>query len=165
MDRKNLDKCQPGSSLKMRLEYYTFPVPESGCWIWMGSTGRNGYGQIHERRNRKQIAFAVHRLAWELHCGKIPTGMLICHRCDIKTCINPDHLFLGSYADNINDSIKKGRRTYNNSGTKNPRAKLNLSNVREIRASKEKIQKLADKYGVNNTQISRIRLYKTWRDI
>lgn len=80
-------------------------VESEGCWIWVGSVGSRGYGQM--RCNRKQKT--AHRLAWELANGEIPTGLHVCHRCDNKLCVRVDHLFVGTAADNMHDRDRKGR--------------------------------------------------------
>jgi hypothetical protein len=82
-------------------------VDENGCWIWNRATYPYGYG--HTARNRGN-GYA-HRVAWEIANGAtIPDGMCICHSCDVPSCVNPDHLFLGTHLDNVYDSIRKGRR-------------------------------------------------------
>lgn len=83
------------------------PVTETGCWIWTASIGGGGYGQIGSG-GRKQPLLA-HRASWQIHFGQIPDGMQVCHKCDVKLCVNPDHLFLGSQIDNMQDMIRKGR--------------------------------------------------------
>ena len=78
----------------------------SGCWLWTGYIDKtNGYGCITIKRKTKK----VHRVSWELVNGSIPKGMCICHHCDVRNCINPKHLFLGTHADNRKDCVKKGR--------------------------------------------------------
>src|SRR5947208_683071 len=76
-----------------------------GCWIWLGVAKHNGYGQI--KVYKKYIR--AHRLAYELFNGKIPLGSLICHTCDIPSCVNPEHLWLGTHVENALDMVKKGR--------------------------------------------------------
>ncbi len=90
----------PGT-LQSRSEFVT----ESGCQIWMGGCFGSGYGEIYV----DGIGIGAHRAAWLCHRGPIPHGLLVLHRCDVRPCINPDHLFLGTHADNVADMIRKGR--------------------------------------------------------
>ena len=78
---------------------------ESGCLLWNGATKGQGYGAIRARRGTMR----VHRVAWELAHGPIPPGLSVCHRCDVKLCLNVEHLFLGTHAENMADMVKKGR--------------------------------------------------------
>ena len=80
--------------------------PELGnCWIWTGCKSHNGYGMITVNGSSKRI----HRASWEIHNGPIPEGMLICHHCDNPPCVRPDHLFLGTTQNNVDDKFNKGR--------------------------------------------------------
>ena len=88
-----------------RFEEHTIPEPMGGCWLWSGACSSSGYGGFWV--NKRMIA--AHRWAYEHFVGPIPAGMCVCHKCDIKSCCNPDHLFLGTYADNAHDCVKKGR--------------------------------------------------------
>jgi hypothetical protein len=77
----------------------------SGCWLWTGALNTKGYGQFPTGS-----AYLVHRLAYRFAHGSVPHGRLVLHRCDVRSCVNPDHLFLGSALDNVADMIAKGRR-------------------------------------------------------
>src|SRR5512146_713911 len=98
-------RCPPHWTLRQRLEHYSIADPSSGCILWVGNTGKNGYGML----NWQNQPWLAHRLAWmDLH-GRIPSGMNVLHRCDVRACINPAHLFLGTTADNMRDRREKER--------------------------------------------------------
>ena len=129
------------------------------CWEWTGSLS-SGYGQCYF--NKK--VHRAHRVSFELHCGPIPHGMHVLHRCDNRKCINPRHLFLGTNSDNVADMIAKGRQRHRGmKGDEHPRSKLSSADVAAIRAETGVTQvSLAEKYGVCSQQISRIVRRKHW---
>lgn len=107
-----------------------------GCWEWQGVISRFGYGLL--RIGSKWAR--VHRISWEIHFGQIPEGIFVCHHCDNRKCVRPDHLFLGTAQDNIRDMVSK-KRDVNSThpelhprGETHGRAVLNDNLVRQIRA-------------------------------
>lgn len=132
------------------------PVPESGCWLWTGSCFYDGYGQV----NYLDQPMGAHRLSWFFHNGEIPDGKFVLHRCDVKSCVNPNHLFLGTHGDNMRDMVAKGR---NPKGVGPFAVKLTERAVRFIRRSKRKQKALAKMFGVAQNTISEIQLRKTWK--
>ncbi len=91
--------CHPSWSLADRIAYYSKPEPLTGCHIWQVAL-LHGYGILRYRGRYHQ----AHRLAWSLKNGPIPDGMILCHRCNVRRCVNPDHLALGTRADNNADT-------------------------------------------------------------
>lgn len=95
-------------SILERFESYISPEPNSGCWLWTASLDRKGYGHMVVDGR----LMPAHRLAYERYVGPIPAGLLACHKCDVRCCVNPDHLFIGTHADNMQDMVRKGRGRY-----------------------------------------------------
>lgn len=154
-------------SVKDRLLSHVIVNEKSGCWEWQGSK-RNGYGRmiIGSRTDGSRKSESAHRISFEIFCGQIPDGMEICHRCDNPSCINPDHLFLGTRQDNINDRQRKGRNIYF-IGEEQPRAKLTKKSVKDARWERAiygtSFQSLADKYGVSKKTMLNAIKGVTWK--
>jgi HNH endonuclease len=134
------------------------PEPFSGCWLWTGSITGAGYGRIKTGGFRMD----AHRAAFVLFRGKIPSGLFVLHKCDVKLCVNPDHLFLGTGTDNMRDCLKKGRAAIRE---KHGCAKLNWSDVTEIRNSNESQKSLSERYCVSQSHISEIKAGRFWQPI
>jgi hypothetical protein len=145
-----------------------------GCWLWTGK-GRQefGYGVIGTdesglSRNASRV-LAAHRAAWKLTHGPIPKGMSVCHQCDNPRCVRPDHLFLGTQRDNIQDAARKGRMHRPvMRGEKNRNSRLTTADVIAIRSEREKgrtQQSIADQFGITQAQVSAIVLRKQWREL
>lgn len=141
------------------------PEPNSGCWIWMGSIKPNGYGNSKVERTR--AGEMAHRKSWRLHKGPVPEGLLVLHKCDVRCCVNPDHLFLGTYSDNLNDMVSKGRNKPNDLfGEDNPAAKLTAEAVSAIRSQPKRygyFRAMARTYGVSACAIADVYYGRTWK--
>lgn len=128
-------------------------APEQ-CWPWRGDKNHRGYGRFREKM--------THRLAYELVKGPIPEGLIVRHRCDNPPCCNPDHLLVGTYADNTDDAVERNRLpTGERSGT----AKITVEQVRYIRANPDNLTRaaLVQRFGLSKCYISAIRSGKVWR--
>lgn len=141
---------------------------ENGCWEWTGEKDMQGYGMVRILPHKdcpdiKRIK--GHRLSWMLFNGPLPMHLLICHKCDRRSCVNPEHLFLGTQKDNMRDCIKKGRHMH---GIGHVWAKLNPEKVREIRKLKAEGQtydQLSAKFAVHRITIAQVIQQKTWKEV
>ena len=124
---------------------------EEECWLWTASLRDGQYGSI---KVDGKTEFA-HRASWFLHHGTWPDGLLL-HKCDTPLCVNPHHLSVGSHQDNVDDMFRKGREN-KAFGFALPHTKLTEEQVLNIRSSSENQYKLAEKYGVGQGTISRIK--------
>ncbi len=150
-----------GNSVADRFVARILVDPFSGCALWRGSKTPKGYGHL---RVGKDIKIA-HRLAWELFRGPIPAGLHVLHRCDNSQCVRPDHLFLGTNADNVADKVSKGRQAKGDilRPTKpRPHAKLTPESVYAIRAAVGPQTKIAKEFGVCQMTVSDIKARKRW---
>lgn len=147
-----------GKMIEERIASGCQPIPIAGCSIWAGYSTHDGYGRIRHKGRMK----LVHRIAFELRFGPIPKGAMVCHRCDVRSCCNPAHLFLGSNKDNMLDMRAKGRQSR---GASRPSAKLTLQQAAEIReraASGETVRSLGAFYGVGKSTVSRVVRGEGW---
>lgn len=134
----------------------------NGCWLWTKGLNHGGYG--FAKRNR--IQFLVHRRAYQLFVGPIPKGLFVLHKCDVRRCCNPDHLFIGTQADNNADMRAKGRQ-HKPIGEANPRAKLKRDDVISIRSmlrEGKSPRKIAQNFGVSKETIWAIKYGRVWAE-
>jgi hypothetical protein len=131
------------------------------CWEWQGSIAKTGYGRISVNAGR----MLAHRASYLIHYGILPDELEVCHRCDNRPCVNPEHLFLGTHQDNMTDASKKGRT---HPGEQTYGAKLNDEAIRLIREAYRngELQRvLAERYGVASSAISMIVNRNTWKHV
>ncbi|KKM92870.1 hypothetical protein LCGC14_1214170 [marine sediment metagenome] len=135
---------------------------QSPCWVWIGrkNTGKYKYGQFKDMRTYKTTL--AHRIIYEYTYGVIPNGMCVCHHCDNPPCVNPEHLFLGTYKDNKQDAIKKNRIPYGEKHFITTLTEDNVKTIRELK-NKTKLITLAKIFNVSSTTIRNIQTNKTWK--
>lgn len=141
--------------------------PISACWEWTGPIShKGGYAQVCIKKRM----YTAHRLSWYFTRGVLPTGLIIRHICDNPKCCNPIHLDIGTHLDNYKDMVSRGRRKVTRAkGERNCKAKLNETQVKEIRAlyatGTTSTIKLAHKYNVTQGLISQIVLHRIWKHL
>lgn len=147
-------------------EYFWSHVKRTeDCWLWTkrgdGSIPKGYYNIRYQGREE-----GCHRVAYRLMVGDIPEGLFVLHRCDVPPCVRPDHLFLGTQADNMHDAAMKGRsRNAPKRGEAHYKARLKEADILEIRASGEALDPLARRYGVTKQMICRIRHGQAWKHL
>lgn len=135
--------------------------PVNGCHIWNASKTEKGYGRIRFKGSAQR----AHRVAWELANGPIPKGMFVMHSCDNPSCVNTDHLSLGTPRDNTNDMLRKGRSA---KGESHSQAKLTANDVSQIRSLRKAgvlIKEIASRFGVSESHISTIMSGRVWKEV
>lgn len=136
---------------------------DAGCWLWKEYCDKDGYGRVRVGGRK----LPAHRVSYELHVGPITDGLWVLHRCDRPTCVNPDHLFLGTPADNVRDMIQKGRKPLI-VGERAGAAKLTaqqVTNIRQRYAAGEMGYKLAIEFGVSKSLVSLVVRGDRWKHV
>lgn len=155
----------PDSTLEQR--FFSKVVKEDGkCWLWVGGRDKNAYGRISVS-GKPMLA---HRVSWQIHKGLIDDGLVVRHMCDNPSCVNPDHLRLGTVQDNNNDALDKGRSQLNpqTTGEKSAVAKMNETSVKLLRLAHESgasKQQLQEASGLSSSGVNSIIWRRTWNHV
>lgn len=156
IDKSDIDK------VTKRFADKTTQDPTTGCSLWTAYAASSGHGRFGIGRN----VYWAHRVSWEIYRGPIPDGLCVCHKCDTPACVNPDHLFLGTQKDNLDDMTKKGRDR-KAVGSENGRSKLNSERVAEIKArivNGDMLKDIAFDHGVDKSTVSQIKRGLIWKE-
>lgn len=143
-----------------KIELYSEKIPESGCWIWLASVREGGYGQFR--------GMNAHRASYIANKGEIQNNLHVLHRCDVRCCVNPNHLFLGTRQDNMSDMTRKCRQAR---GEEHGESVLMDNEVREIKSRLSRpykrgyLVKLAKEFGISKQTLCKIKSGKNWKHI
>jgi len=149
-------------TLKERFERNFTKGKDNECWIWNGPKNAQGYGMIWDKR----ASHKAHRISYKLYREEIPIGFYVMHICDIPSCVNPFHLFIGTHADNMHDMYVKGRRNHSLCGVKGEnhyRAKLTEKEIIEIRTNALTSKEIQRLFNIKQNHVSKIRLGIIWK--
>ena len=152
-------RCLAGLPLQERIRTYSDVIPSTGCWEWNAYRKPSGYGTL---AYDGKPYYHAHRVSYLAFIGVIPDGMSVLHRCDNRACVNPEHLFLGSNQDNVDDRNRKRRQA---TGDQVGTSKLTWQQVRSIKTqlAGNSNKSLAKWFGVHPTTIANIRNGVSWR--
>lgn len=154
-------KCIPPTERIMR----SISVSPSGCWEWTHSLDRVGYGKIKALNRTLQ----AHRFSWMVFRGEIPDSLCVLHECDNRKCVNPDHLFLGTQKDNMDDCARKGRNADMKKLARESNSKVTEDQVREIRRlyfeGGLRQEDIGNQFGLSKGGVQAIASRRCWKDI
>ncbi len=168
------------SLIKIREKLFWSKVNKTeDCWLWTGVVLTDGYGGWGIKHNKHHYSYRVHRISYSLTNNiSIPSNILVCHKCDNSLCVNPDHLFLGTPADNSADMVAKGRSgkgrkkisTSCARGEKHGRAKLTATEIQKIRTialqpDRPSYKQIGQQFGINQSHVYNIIKRKVWKHV
>ena len=160
INSNQMAKMQLGKHGTIKDRFFSrFKKSDNGCWLWTAHADKDGYGILPATGN----AVRAHRFSFEHHIEPIRKGNVICHTCDTPSCVNPDHLFMGTVKDNCADMINKNRDKM--IGSRNNKAKLTEKDIPLIRESKYHKSVLAIRFEVSESTIKRIKARTLWRHV
>lgn len=146
-------------------EFWDRIIKPEGCWLYDGAKEINGYGYLKNPLGEKPKYITAHRLAWILTYGPVPDGKVVMHTCDVRSCVNPQHLRLGTHEENMADMRAKKRGTY---GERSSTAILTEEAVRYIRSvywckgKRSNAPELAKKYGCSPGAVHKAARGESW---
>lgn len=168
---------KPNELMEWVIENNSIPEPNSGCWLWTGTLNQWGYGKLAIQKKH----WIASRASWTIYNKReIPKGLLVMHKCDTRSCVNPSHLIIGTVQDNSNDMVAKGRSMTGdrNTSRKNPHLQVRGSTHPYSKLTEEDVlqikkdlsngvgqRELAKRYGVKPTNISNIKVGLSWRHV
>lgn len=165
MPKKSMDTNRPPRLTLEKFMAHVYPEPNTGCWLGDWRPNRWGYGNTNKRVSGHTLRHS-HRVSYYLFNGAFDYSLCVCHKCDNPACVNPDHLFLGTDADNTRDMVGKGRTS---KGEHRPTAKLTEDQVREIRRRYTvgdcTHRQLSREFGIDHGHIRRIVIGDSWRHV
>lgn len=141
-------------------------LPESGCWIWMASLGTSGYGQVYNGKRSpagNKMPEGAHRVSFSEAFGPIPDGLSVLHRCDVRCCVNPNHLFTGTQKQNLRDMRRKGRGPLGESHGRSKLTEDQVIRILEMCRKGETYAKVSKIFKVCPQTIANIHQGKNWK--
>lgn len=150
---------RPERPIRDRLESVSIPVPMCGCLVWLGSLDTMGYGHLRVGGLLRK----AHRVSWsDYHKQPVPKGMHVLHSCDVRSCIEPTHLRLGTHQENMSDKVRRGRQS---KGITSGRNSLDDDKVRRIRGEGRSAKYWAELFGVSDRTVQQVVAGKSWRHV
>lgn len=136
------------------IEWRSIPEPNTGCWLWLGGMTGSGYGAA--------FGNMAHRLSYQAYHGAIPFGLVVRHKCDQPSCVNPEHLAVGTHQDNMGDKTRRGRAAGAGKGMAHWKASLSDAQVMAIIGDTRPQRVIAADYGIRQQAVSKIKRRETW---
>lgn len=146
----------PASKSPLLRFHNSYNVDSNECWIWKHAIDHKGYGVF--RVGKKNLR--AHRFAYAALISEIPDGWNVCHHCDVRSCVNPGHLWVGTHMENVSDMMRKGRSP---NGENHGRARLSRAQALEVKLSTGPRAEIARKYGISTEYVTNIRSGKRWK--
>jgi hypothetical protein len=169
MNLKKLGGCKPKPPI-YRFNMSYIKDETTGCWVWQGKS-RSGSSQLYGRIKVNKKAVPAHRFSWEIHNNqKVPNGMFVLHRCDNPECVNPDHLFVGTHQNNMDDKVAKNRQAKGDcfknrnhaKGERNGLSKLTEQQVIKIFQDQRSQRVIAKDHNITQAAVWAIKNKRTW---